>query len=152
MENFVKVVKVDLIPIGLEKYMAFAIYKNLVFIDSKHFMNSSLEKLAKNLSGDEFKYLLQEFCSKSLKLLMQKDAYCYQYMDSFERFSEKNYLIKKHFYRSLKDGTTNDKGTKLDSHITDNEHLTYIKIWNRFIMKNMFDYHDHYIGKKMCCH
>ena len=28
--------KVDIIPSGLEKYMAFTINKNLVFIDSKH--------------------------------------------------------------------------------------------------------------------
>ena len=32
---------------------ASAINKNLVFIDSKQFMNSSLEKLVKNLSGDD---------------------------------------------------------------------------------------------------
>ena len=34
-------------------------------------------------------------------------------MNSFEGFSEKNHLKKK-IYRSLKDGTTNDKGKKLD--------------------------------------
>ena len=33
--------KVDVIPNGSEKYMAFTISKNLVFIDSKQFMNSS---------------------------------------------------------------------------------------------------------------
>ena len=137
-------VKVDLIPNGLEKYMALTIYKHLVFIDSKQFMNSSLEKLAKNLSDDNFKHLPEEFVSKNLKLLIQKDAYPYEYMDSFERLSEKRLPDKKHFYRSLKHGTTNDKGTKLDSHTTDKEKLTCIKIWNRFIMKNMADYHEHY--------
>ena len=35
-------VKVNAIPNGLEKYMAFAINNNLVFIDSMQFMNSSL--------------------------------------------------------------------------------------------------------------
>ena len=35
-------VKVHAIPNGLEKYMAFAINNNLVFIDSMQFMNSSL--------------------------------------------------------------------------------------------------------------
>ena len=35
-------VTVDAIPNGLEKYMTFTINKNLVFIDSKQFMNSSL--------------------------------------------------------------------------------------------------------------
>ena len=38
-------VKIDAIPNGLEKYMAFILNKNLVFIDSMKFANSSLEKL-----------------------------------------------------------------------------------------------------------
>ena len=36
-------VKVSVIPNGLEKYMAFTINKNFVFIDSMQFMNSSLD-------------------------------------------------------------------------------------------------------------
>ena len=50
-------VNIDVIPNGLEKYMAFTIKKKLVFIDSKQFMYSSLEKLVKNLSDDDFKHL-----------------------------------------------------------------------------------------------
>ena len=61
------------------------------------FMNSSLEKLVKNLSGDDFKYLTKEFGCKDSELLKQKYAYLYEYMDSFKRFSEKNYLIKNVF-------------------------------------------------------
>ena len=38
-------VKVDVIPSGLEKYMAFTLNKNLFFIDSMKFMNYSLGKL-----------------------------------------------------------------------------------------------------------
>ena len=48
-------------------------------------------------------------------------------------FLKKNYLIKKHFYRSLKTGLVKE----LDVHITDKEYLTCIKIWNRINMKNM---------------
>ena len=36
------------------------------------FMNSSLEKLVKNLSDNDFKYLTEEFGSKNLELLKQK--------------------------------------------------------------------------------
>ena len=43
-------VKINVIPNGLEKYMAFFLNKNLVFIDSMQYMNSSLDKLVKNLS------------------------------------------------------------------------------------------------------
>ena len=48
-------VKINVIPNGLEKYMSFALNKNLVFIDSMLFMNSSLDKLVKNLSDKDFK-------------------------------------------------------------------------------------------------
>ena len=77
-------VKTDVILNGLEKYLAFFLNKNLVFIDSMQFMNSALEKLVTNLSDDEFKYLTKEFGSKNLELLKQKDAYQYEYMNSFK--------------------------------------------------------------------
>ena len=55
--------KSNVIPNGLEKYVAFFLNKNLVFIDSMQFMNSSLDKLLKNLSDEDFKYLVEEFGS-----------------------------------------------------------------------------------------
>ena len=50
-------VKISVMPNRLEKYVAFTINKNLVFIDSKQFINCSLDKLIKNLSDEDFKYL-----------------------------------------------------------------------------------------------
>ena len=55
--------------------MAFTINRNLVFIDSMQFMNSSLDLLVKNLSDNDFKYLSEEFSSKFLKLVKQKGVY-----------------------------------------------------------------------------
>ena len=52
------------------------------------FMNCSLKKLVKNLLDDDFKYLVEEFGSEKLELLEQKDAYPYEYMNSFERFDK----------------------------------------------------------------
>ena len=137
-------VKIDVIPNGLEKYMAFILNKNLVFIDSMQFMNSSLEKLVKNLSDNDFKYLTEEFGSKNLELLKQKDAYPYEYMDRFnaEKLSDKECLD-----RSVKDGTTDDNGKKLDGHINDEDYLMCKTICNEFNMKNMGDYHNHYLKK-----
>ena len=57
-------VKISVIPNGLERYKAFTINKNLVFIDSRQFMNSSLDALVKNLS--------QQFSGQFLKLVKQK--------------------------------------------------------------------------------
>ena len=62
-----------------------------MFIDSLQFMNSSLDKLVKNLSDKYFKYLIEEF---GLKLLKQKGAYPYECMNIIERFNEKKYLLK----------------------------------------------------------
>ena len=80
--------KIEVIPNGLEKYMTFILNKNLVFIDYMQFMNSVLEKLVKNLSNNDFKYWTEEFGSKNLEILKQKVAYPYEYMNSFNRFSE----------------------------------------------------------------
>ena len=57
--------------------MAFVLNKNLVSFGSMQFMNSSLEKLVKKLSDNDVKYLAEEFVSKNLELLKQKDAYPY---------------------------------------------------------------------------
>ena len=50
---------INVIPNGLKKYMNFSLGKNIVFIDSMLFLNSSLDKLVKNLN--EFKYLSKVF-------------------------------------------------------------------------------------------
>ena len=47
--------------------MAFSKNENLVFIDSMQFINSSLEKLVKNLSHSDFKYLTEEFRFKKFR-------------------------------------------------------------------------------------
>ena len=68
-------VNISVIPNGLEKYIVFFLNRNLVFIDSLQFMNSSLYKVIKNLSDEDFKYLIEEFGSKNVELLKQKGAY-----------------------------------------------------------------------------
>ena len=78
--------------------MAFFLNKNLLFIDSMQFMNSSLDKLVKNLSDEDFKYLVEEFGSKHLKILKQKGGYSYEYIKSFERFDEDKLPARKYFF------------------------------------------------------
>ena len=62
-------VKISVRPNGLEKYLAFTINRNLVFIDSMRFLNSSLDALVKNLSDNGFNHLSQEFTGEQLKLV-----------------------------------------------------------------------------------
>ena len=59
-----------------------------MFIDSMQLMNSNLDKLVKNLSNEDFKYLVEERGSENLELFKQKVDYPYEYMKSFERFNE----------------------------------------------------------------
>ena len=117
-------VKINVIPNRLEKYMAFFFGKNLVFIDSMQFMNSSLDKLVKNLSDEDFKYLVKEFGSENLEILKQKVAYPYEYMNSFKRFNEEKLCVRKYFFSSTKKGKINEDGKISDGHINIKDYLT----------------------------
>ena len=55
-------------------------------------------------------------------------------MGSFEIFSEDKLPDKKHFYKSLK-----------NKHIIERDYLHAVRIWNKFEMKNIGDYHDLYL-------
>ena len=55
--------------------MAFTLNRNLVFINSIQFMNSSLDVLVKNLSDNYFKYSSQELSGK----LLEKQISVYPY-------------------------------------------------------------------------
>ena len=127
-------VKVSVIPNGLEKYMAFTISRNLVFIDSIQFMNSSLDSLVKNLSDHDFACLSEEFSGKFLKLIKQKGVYPYKYMNSFEKFFENKLPDKCTFFSSLKGRCISEKA-----------YFKAINVWNVFEMNTIGDYHDPYL-------
>ena len=113
--------------------MSFSVNNKLSFIDSFIFISSSLYSLVKNLAKDDFKYLSQEFDNNVLDLVKQKGFYPYEYMSDFEKFKEE--LPKKeNFYSSLTGKKINDK---------EYEHV--LKVWNKFEMKTMKDYHDLYL-------
>ena len=54
------------------------------------FMNYSLDKLVKNFSDEDFKYLVEEFGSENSEVLKQKGDYLYEYMNSFKDLMKKN--------------------------------------------------------------
>ena len=98
--------------------------KNLVFIDSMQLTNSSVDKLVKNLSDEDFKCLVEEFNSENLELLKQKDAYLHEYMDSFERFNERKLPAREYFHSSGREGKIGDDGKISDDHISVKGYLT----------------------------
>ena len=74
--------------------------KNLVFIDTMQFMNSSLDEL------------------------ITKSTYPYEYMNSFKRFNEEKLPARKYFYSSIKEKKIGDDGKTSDGHIGVNDYLT----------------------------
>ena len=143
--------KVDVIPNGPEKYMAFFLGRDLVFTDSIQFMNSGLDKLVKNLVDKDFKYLVEEFSCESLELLKQKGTYPYEYMNSFKRFNEDKLCARKYFYCSKKDKKISEDGKISDGYVSIEDSMVCERIWDKLKMKNMGDYHDHYLKKDVYC-
>ena len=125
-------VKVNGIPNGSEKYMAFTINNNLVFIDSMQFMKLSSDALVKSLSDNDFKCFSQEFSGDLLELVRQKGVYPYDYMASFKKFSEDKLPDRCEFFSFLKDECISEK-----------DYLHGVNIRNKFKMNTMSNYHDH---------
>ena len=106
--------------------MAFTINKNLVFIDSMQFLNSSLDALVKN-------NLSQEFIGEFFRLVKQKIVYSYEYIDNFNFFYD-NLSDIREVFSSLKDDCISEK-----------DYLHPINVWTMFEMNTMGDYHYLYL-------
>ena len=74
-------------------------------------------------------------------------------MNSFEIFKEKKLLARKCFFSFAKkekiddyDDDDDDDDDKIsDGHISFKTYLTCEKMWDKLEMKNMGNYHDHYL-------
>ena len=101
------------------------------------------------MSNEHFKYLVEEFSSKNLEILKQNGAYPYEYMNSFEGFNEEKLLARKYFFSSKKKGKIDNDGKISDGHVSIKGYMACEKIWDKFGMKNMGDYHDHYLKNEV---
>ena len=126
--------KVSVIPNGLEKYMSFTLNGNIVFIDSMLFLNSSLDKLVKNLGDEDFKYLSEELSGEKLELVKKKGIYPYEYFNRFKKFKETNLPDVDCFFSSLKDCCVSEK-----------EYQKACNVWKVFKIKSLGEYHDLYL-------
>lgn len=124
---------INAIPNNMEKYMAFMLGNNLTFIDSFQFMSSSLDKLVSNLPKESFKYTSHQFKDNRFNLMIRKGVYPYDFMDSFNKFSEK-LPSKEEFYSQLN-----------DQHISEEDYQHAQNVWKVFNLKNMGPYHDLYL-------
>ena len=91
-------------------------------------MNSSIDKLVKNQSDEDFKFLVEKIGSENLELLKQKSVYHYEYMNSFERFNEEQLPARKYFFSSTKKEKIGDDGKISDGHISIKDYLTCEKM------------------------
>ena len=73
--------------------MGFTLNGNIVFIDSMLFLNSSLDKLVKNLGSEDFKYLSEEFSNEKLELVKKKGIYPYEYLGKVNYLKLTSFLV-----------------------------------------------------------
>ena len=125
---------INAIPNNMEKYMAFMLCNHFTFIDSFQFMSSSLDKLLSNLPKDDLIYTSKVFKGNRLNLMSQKGVYPYDFMDSFEKFNQRELPTKDQFHSILN-----------NQHITHDEYDHANKVWNTFMIKTMGEYHDLYL-------
>ena len=125
---------INVIPNNMEKYMAFMLGNNVIFIDRFQFMSQSLSNLVENLPTGAFKYTSREFQGAKLELMKQKGVYPYDSMDSFNKFKKTELPAKDDFYSMLN-----------DEHITDDDYQHAQTVWDTFGMKSMGECHDLYL-------
>ena len=150
MANLKKEVKC--VANNMEKYITISV-DGLRFIDSLNFMQGSLDSLVEvivkgveeatsNLKDRDLEYkkkIKEELkitsgLSNDSNLLYQKGIYPYEYMDSWEKFSETSLPKKEDFYSKLN-----------DEHITEDEYTHAKAVWETFDCKTLGDYHDLYV-------
>ena len=136
-------VDIVVIPKGIDKYMGVIVNRHITFIDSFQFYNGSLGTLASNLNNEDFKHLISEFGIDKLKILKRKDAYPYEWVDSYQKFQHPSLPEKKYFYLSLRNG----KLDRSNGHIPDEQYLHLQNVWNIFNFNTFEDFHNHYLKK-----
>ena len=115
----------------MEKYITFSV-GGLRFIDSFNILQGSLDSLVSATPNESLKITLT--ISKGNELLYRKGIYPYEYMDSWQRFSETRLQDKEKFYSKLN-----------DEHITDEEYAHAQRVWEAFGCKTLGEYHDPYV-------
>ena len=109
---------ISCIPNNTEKYISFSLGQ-LRFIDSAQFLLASLDKLVAANPPEDFRITAQHEPNRERReLLMRKGVYPYEYMDTWDRFTEPKLPPKEVFYSKLS-----------DAHISDEDYTHAQKIW-----------------------
>ena len=123
--------------------MSIIVIRLITFIGPLQFYNGSLDFLALNLNNEDFKHLTSEFGIDKLEILKRKDAYPYEWVDSYEKFKYSTLPHKRCFYLSLKDV----KRDKSDGDISDEQYQHLENVWDIFNFNTFEDVYNHYLKK-----
>lgn len=129
--------KIKCIANNMEKYVTFSIGPHLTFIDSYQFLASSLDQLVTNLAKEgasKFSILTDVIHDIEPHLLLRKQVYPYSYIDSFEKFNEKELPPKEKYYSDL-----------TESEITDDDYMHAKTMWARVGMASIGDMCNFYV-------
>ena len=107
----------------------------LRFIDSFKFMSSSLDSLTKNLVSSSKKLFgFEDYSDLQYDLLIRKEVYPYEYINSWDRFEEIQLPPIDAFHNNLN-----------MSSISEEDYQRTQKVWEEFGIRNLGDYHDLYL-------
>ena len=126
---------INVIPTSSEKLLSFQI-GNLCFLDSLQFLTASLNTLIESLAADgNDKFSLTARHYPDTDLVFAKGNYPYEYMDGRDTFLFTDLPPIDTFYSSLSEET-----------ITPEEYDRAQKVWRKFGIENMQQYHDLYLN------
>ena len=128
-------IDVGVIASNFEKYIGLRLGNHLTFKDSFSFMSQSLDRLSSNLGDNEFIYSREAFPNdEQFRLMKKKGVYPYDYMDSFQRFSERSLPGIEDFYSILN-----------DTNISESDYSHAKRVWSTFQIRDLGEYHDLYL-------
>ena len=108
-------------------------------------MQTSLEKLVKNMDRKDFKHTSKYFSGDKLDLMSRKGVYPYEYMTGVNKFRETELPSKKSFGSTLGAGEIIGSGDEMKPEsITDDDYAHAQNVFNTFECKNLADYTELY--------
>ena len=131
-ENYISFRKTIVVDVFEQCGKKVEVKREIRFLDSFKFMSSGLSELVDNLTC--FPNLRRHFEGEQLELVKRKGVYPYDYVNCFERLAETCLPPIECWYSRLSDK---------DISAVDHEHAH--KVWDKFGMKTMRDYHDLYL-------
>lgn len=124
--------RVHVIPLNTEKYLALNVGA-LKFIDSMSFFGMGLDKVAKSMKKEDFKYVYTNAPEADRELCLKKGIYPYEFIDSLEKLNTANIIPRTAFKN------------KLNGDLSEDDYKAYKHAWNVLKCKTLRDYHKWYL-------